>query len=865
MYPNVKKTDPQKKEKTFIKGLALGGHGSGIAAIDVADGRVLRIRPLHLDWKYDKKAMNPWKIEARGKVFEPMMKVGQPAFNLAYKKRIYSPNRIKYPLKRVDWDPNGERNSQNRGKSKYVRISWDEATDIIASELGRVIAKYGPNAILCQGDGHGQSKIVHSPHGCQYEFFKLLGGCTRQMRNPDSWEGWYWGGKHVWGMDKAVGMQELQTNLWKDTAENTELLLAWGCDPETTSYSYTGGIVSQCHFFWTELGIKQVYICPDLNYGAAIHADKWIPILPNTDAAMQLAIIYTWITEGTWDKEYIKTHAVGMDKLEAYVLGKEDGIPKTPEWASGKCGVPEWTIKALAREFASKVTTIMHQLGGSMIRGPFSTEPARLEIIMLAMRGLGKPGINQMNIMAGMPRKIVKPDEHPARQGEIDSIVPPPPPPQIIPKTLIEDAILSDEPISWYGCNAAWCPADDQFKKYTYPIPKEEGGTEIHMIWSDTPCRTTCWNRGNRIVEGAQSSKIECFIVQHPWLENDTLLADIILPANTKIENNDFGIERDAQYYAISLERQGIKPLGESKSDYEIVCEIAKKMGLYEQYTKGKSVEDWIKYGYEHSNAQDLVSWEELNEKDYFVIPTAPDWKNDTPGLREFYEDPVKNPLSTQTGKLQFYSEALAKHFSDDKERPPVPHWVEKGETHDERLSSPRAKKYPLLIMSNHGRWRHHAQCDDISWTREAPTCKVRGVDGYMYEPLWINPRDAAKRGIRSGDIVKTFNERGVVLAGAYVTERIMPNVVYVDHGSRCDWIIPGDLDRGGAINLITPENTLSKNASGQATSGFLVEVAKVNPEEWEKWRKENPEAFNKEYDPASGLRFNAWVVGGIE
>jgi trimethylamine-N-oxide reductase (cytochrome c) len=61
-----------------------------------------------------------------------------------------------------------------------------------------------------------------------------------------------------------------------------------------------------------------------------------------------------WVTEGTYNKEYVKTHAIGMEQVEAYVLGEEDGIPKTPEWASKKCGVPEWTIKALAREFAQK-------------------------------------------------------------------------------------------------------------------------------------------------------------------------------------------------------------------------------------------------------------------------------------------------------------------------------------------------------------------------------------------------------------------------------------------------------------------------------------------------------------------------------
>ena len=157
-----------------------------------------------------------------------------------------------------------------------------------------------------------------------------------------------------------------------------------------------------------------------------------------------------------------------------------------------------------------------------------------------------------------------------------------------------------------------------------------------------------------------------------------------------------------------------------------------------------------------------------------------------------------------------------------------------------------------------------HAQCDDISWTREAPTCKVKGWDGYMYEPLWINTGDAEKRGIKTGDIVKAFNERGTVLCGAIAWERIMPGVVYVDHGARADMIIPGKLDRGGAINLISPYNITSRNAAGMATSGYLVEVQKVSRGEMDDWRRQYPEAFEREYDPASGLRFNAWVEGGM-
>jgi trimethylamine-N-oxide reductase (cytochrome c) len=177
------------------------------------------------------------------------------------------------------------------------------------------------------------------------------------------------------------------------------MLLFWGCDPETTTWGWGGQTVSRLCYWFTELGIKQIYICPDLNYGAAVHADKWIPILPNTDAALHLAIAYLWITEGTYDKEYVATHTVGFDKFEEYVLGKEDGVPKTPRWAAKITGVPARIIKALAREWASHRTSISHCNGGPGIRGPYSTEPAKLEVILLGIQVLGKPGCHQLSLI----------------------------------------------------------------------------------------------------------------------------------------------------------------------------------------------------------------------------------------------------------------------------------------------------------------------------------------------------------------------------------------------------------------------------------------------------------------------------------
>ena len=332
-------------ERTLIRDISFCGvaNGANACMVDVKDGKILRVRPMHYDWKYERKELAPWVMRARGKTFEPSMKTLIPPFSLAYKKRVSSPARIPYPMRRVDFDPKGERNPQNRGISKYVRISWDEALDIVTGEMLRVKEKYGPTALLYQSDQHGENKVVHGPHGCGRKLLNLLGGYTLQARQPDSWEGWSWGAKHVWGME-PVGQQVPQANLMFDIAKNAELLLFWGCDQETTTWAWQGQLPSRLSYWFSELGLKQTYIAPDLNYAAAVHADRWIPILPNTDAALYLAIAHQWFEDGTYDREYLETHAYGVDKFEDYVMGREDGTAKTPQWAAAITGVPSRTI-----------------------------------------------------------------------------------------------------------------------------------------------------------------------------------------------------------------------------------------------------------------------------------------------------------------------------------------------------------------------------------------------------------------------------------------------------------------------------------------------------------------------------------------
>jgi trimethylamine-N-oxide reductase (cytochrome c) len=209
---------------------------------------------------------------------------------------------------------------------------------------------------------------------------------------------------------------------------------------------------------------------------------------------------------------------------------------------------------------------------------------------------------------------------------------------------------------------------------------------------------------------------------------------------------------------------------------------------------------------------------------------------------------------------LEFYSEALAENFPDDDERLPYPRFLPYGDSHQESLLHPRSEKYPYLIVSNHPRWRVHAQLDDISWLREIETCKITGPDGYQYQTVWIHPIDADAKGVRHGDIVRIFNDRGWVLGGAYVTERIIPGAISQDHRARLDTIEAGVSDRSGANNLICPAKVTSKNCPGEVTSGFLVDFEKVDVFEL---ARQYPEAFGRKYDPGVGVSIDNFILQG--
>ena len=359
--------------------------------VTVEDGVIKRMRPLRLT----EEDGGRWTIEAKGKTFTDPRKTTINPFNIAERTRVYAENRIKYPMKRKNFDPNGERHPELRGKDEYVRITWDEALDLVAGEITRVRETYGPAAITAFVSSHHNYGLLYYKMGPMPRFYNIL-GYTQLLDNPDSWEGWHWGSMHTWGWYWRFGQCDC-FDMLAEALKNTEQLIYWSVDPNTSAGGYGGQETVIWREWLRELGVGAIFIDPYCNATAAHMADKWLAPRPGTDAALAQAIAWQWITDDTYDHWFIENRTVYFDEWKDYILGKVDGMPKTPEWAAPICDIPAHTIKAVARQWMSKKTMLatgsMYGTAGAC-RNSFATEWASLMIHLAAMMGIGKEGVN---------------------------------------------------------------------------------------------------------------------------------------------------------------------------------------------------------------------------------------------------------------------------------------------------------------------------------------------------------------------------------------------------------------------------------------------------------------------------------------
>jgi len=307
----------------------------------------------------------------------------------------------------------------------------------------------------------------------------------------------------------------------------------------------------------------------------------------------------------------------------------------------------------------------------------------------------------------------------------------------------------------------------------------------------------------------------EVVVVHEAFWTAQAKFSDIVLPATVMLERDDIGSSSGDGF--MTAMKRVVEPLGEARDDYAIFADIAAKLGVAEQFTEGRDVMAWLRHLYLDSLPRAIESGLTLPAFDEFwaagmVEYPRPEHPNVL--LRRFREDPVANPLSTASGRIELYSQKLADLGYD--ECPGHPVW----RPSEEFLGDDRARRYPLHMLSPQPANRLHSQYDHGSVSMAD---KIQGR-----EPMKMNPQDAAERGLRSGDVARVFNDRGAMLAGVVVTDALRSGVVQISTGAWYDPLEPGEigtLDKHGNPNVLTPDRGSSRLGQGCAAQSALVQV----------------------------------------
>lgn len=829
----------------------------------VKDGKIVRTTPIDLT---DDDAPS-WSLAARGNSFSPRRQATLSPHALSMKSQVYSDKRILYPMKRVDFDPDGERNPQNRGKSGYVRISWEEAFDLVASEIRRMKTVHGPGAIAVAPPAHHQWGNINYWLSALLRFTNLI-GATRVEFSPISWEGWYWGAAHHFGNSIRLGLPGFYGTV-QDCLDHAEQIIFWGSDPETTNGLYGGFEGTERRLWAKKLGIEFIHIDPSKTHSAQLLGGKWIPIKPGTDSALAIAIMHEWMVAGTYDKEYVAERTTGFEEWEAYVLGREDGVAKTPEWQEAETGIASHVVRALARQWAAKKTYLAAGGLGAGFGGPCrsgsGTQWARNMVMLMAMQGWGKPGINFGNLQMGAPQDynlyfpgyadggisgdVVNSASVMHNYVRMPHLVTINPVKQAIPRQRFPEAIIEGKSEGYYWDGFS---VEGQFVKFEYPKP---GFSPVRMYYRYGASSLGTVPGSNRLIEAYRHDSLECVVTQAIWMENEAQFADIILPACTSFERDDISEfancagyihhnQSQVNHRMVVMQHKAIEPLGESKSDYDIFTGILARLGLGSMFSEGGcSALTWCKRIFDSSDIADKIGWKKFLRKGYYVVPTPADHADQAVDMRWFAEGRTKNlpepnplpatytqgfgkGLPTQSGKFEFVPGSLKRIDGLDQARSPVNRYSRPPESAHEAKAGP----WPLQLVSTHPRFSFHTQSDGKNSSVNAISDHRALVDGYRYWIVRINPKDAESRGIAHQDLVKVHNDRATVICSAQVTPLVAEGIVATyESCAEFDLIETKDglVDRGGCLNLLTSPRTMSRMADGITPNNCLIEVTR--------------------------------------
>ena len=719
--------------------------------------------------------------------------------------RLYADSRVKYPMVRAGFLKDGKASDTTmRGRDSWVRVPWDEALDLVASELKRVKDDYGNPAIYGGSYGWYSNGKLHAAPTLLRRLLTMHGGFVDRI-------GDYSTAASQVIMPHVVGTLEVyeQQTAWPVVIDNTELVVLWGADPLVTDqigwvipdhYAYEG--FQQLKAKGTEVVSINPFVTDTAQYAGA----ETIQIRPNTDVAMMLGVAHTLYSEKLHNTDFLAKYTVGFDQFTDYLTGKSDRQEKSAEWAAGITGVSADAMKTLARKLAAKRTMLMS--GWGIQRQQHGEQRHWMLVTLACMLGqIGLPGggfgLSYHYSNGGSPAA-----DAPGLSGissgvgtgggaewlQTAS--------KAVPVARISDLLLNPGQV-----------IDFNGQKITYPDTKLvywAGGNPFHHQQDR-----------NKLIRAWQ--KPETIIVNEPWWTATAKFADIVLPANSSLERNDIDVLGDYSNQYIIAMQKAVDPIFESRSDYDIFSDIAKRLGFGDKFTEGKGEMDWLRQFYDGAvkvsagNGVTLPDFDTFWEKGSFQLPITDAGKTFV-RYADFRENPALNPLGTPSGKIEIYSKTIEGFGYDDC--PPHPTWMEPVEW----AGSAKAATYPLQLVSPHPKDRLHSQLDN-TWVRRWLNIQER-------EPVWINPADAEARGLVQGDVARVFSERGQLLAGVFVTDRVMKGVVVVHEGAWYDPAEPGvegTLDKHGDANVLTIDLPTSKLAQGNIAHTALVQVEKYD------------------------------------
>jgi anaerobic dimethyl sulfoxide reductase subunit A len=679
----------------------------------------------------------------------------------ALRQYVHHPQRLMYPQKRI-----GE-----RGEGKFERISWDEALEMLAGELNRVKEVYGNQAIFL-ATGGGYLAGLHNGGLAAQRLLNQYGGCVTHYGNISS-EGAVWASLTQYG-SVMVGHS-------REDLLNSKLIVLWGWDPARM----ISGTNTMYHVIKArENGARVVAVDPRYHDTAATVADEWIPILPGTDTAMMVAMANVMIRENLQDQPFLDKYTVGFDKFKAYVLGREDGVEKTPQWAAEICGVQAETIIRLAREYAGTRPAALMDCQGPA-RSAMGEQYNRCAATLSAMTGnVGRPGGSACGGLMGLPighmfrMSAIPPGKNPF---ELDG-------PNVKGTLDIRRRVIKRIHVN---------------KIFDAILEGKQGGypADIKLMWS--MCNNYLNQTGNSNKAARALQKLEFFCTQELFMTAQARYADLLLPVTTAAERSDLTRPWPSGPYFTFMNR-ALEPLGECKSDFDIVSELAERLGIagFNPHTE----EEWLKMFIDHNPEyqQHIKDYEKFKRDGIHRVQL------DKPivAFKEQIDDIENNPFPTPSGRIEIFSQRVADLEKPDA--PPIPKYMSTAEDRND----PLVEKYPLQLLTPHPKNRVHSELYMVPWLREVEEHRA-----------WINPIDADPRGIKDQDEIYVFNERGKVAIRARVTERIIPGVVSIFEGA---WYNPDQdgIDRGACANTLTNDAYSGGGAAVLNTS--LVEVEKV-------------------------------------